>query len=407
MANKPIIDVDLGPNNGTLKFFTVDEITTFLEGERQHWNWLGSSPVNGQFQQPWGLINKQLRTMEGQISTMGDGIDLGAAGIFENALEQAFRNLRIPISTSPIGQFIDELRGDTPIVAASALSSWMNTGGIDIGKFEHAKGVMLIAAFDANMTSKTPASVKRSLENLHKSFQEAKAKTERETGDQRETFKREMAYQRKILARSIRQARRRLSIFMDGKRERVDQTLSNLGDAAAETILSIRNTENLYREHMQLKGPVEYWSKKAVTHRAQTLVYRKWLIGFSVFASLALVGSLFWIGGHAIEIASAEKPPAVYLVLVTLGVVMTTIVFWAARILTRLFLSEHHLAIDADERAIMTQTYLALTAEKAATDEDRAIVLSSLFRPTADGIVKDDAAPDLSPASLLSRIGSR
>ncbi|MEJ6850707.1 DUF6161 domain-containing protein [Sinorhizobium fredii] len=105
--------------------------------------------------------------------------------------------------------------------------------------------------------------------------------------------------------------------------------------------------------------------------------------------------------------SSNTKPPAVYLILVTLGVVITTIVFWAGRILTRLFLSEHHLAIDAEERAVMAQTYLALTAEGQAGEKERDIVLTSLFRPTADGIVKDDAAPDLSPAALLARLGSR
>jgi hypothetical protein len=198
-----------------------------------------------------------------------------------------------------------------------------------------------------------------------------------------------------------------LTAFRSSKDAQVNQSLSHLGEQAMASIASIQETENLYREHMRLKGPVEYWSQKAEAHRTKTLTYRNFLVAFSVLASLALVGSLYWIAGHAIEIATTDKPPAVYLVLVTLGVVLTTIVFWAARILTRLFLSEHHLAIDAEERSIMAQTYLALTAEGQATEQERAIVLGSLFRPTADGIVKDDAAPDLSPAALLSRLGAR
>jgi hypothetical protein len=67
-------------------------------------------------------------------------------------------------------------------------------------------------------------------------------------------------------------------------------------------------------------------------------------------------------------------------------------------------MSEHHLAVDSEERATMVKTYLALTEKNAADEKERALVLASLFRPTSDGIVKDDAAPDMSPAALLSRV---
>jgi hypothetical protein len=70
-------------------------------------------------------------------------------------------------------------------------------------------------------------------------------------------------------------------------------------------------------------------------------------------------------------------------------------------------MSEHHLAIDSEERAVMAKTYLALTKDKAADEKDRSIILTSLFRPTADGIVKDDAAPELSPGALISKVLSK
>ena len=49
---------------------------------------------------------------------------------------------------------------------------------------------------------------------------------------------------------------------------------------------------------------------------------------------------------------------------------------------------------DAGERVVMAQTSLALVAESAGPkDVDRTLVLSSLFRPSSTGVVKDDAAP--------------
>ena len=81
------------------------------------------------------------------------------------------------------------------------------------------------------------------------------------------------------------------------------------------------------------------------------------------------------------------------------------VIFWVGRLLTKLYLSEHHLRIDAEERAIMTTTYLALTNSKAAEDSDRQIILAALFRSTPDGIVRDDGPVDLNLAMILSRLG--
>ncbi|WP_354327114.1 DUF6161 domain-containing protein [Porphyrobacter sp. MBR-155] len=76
--------------------------------------------------------------------------------------------------------------------------------------------------------------------------------------------------------------------------------------------------------------------------------------------------------------------------------------FWIMRIVVRTYMTEHHLAIDATSRASMAETYLALKKESAATDQDRAIVLASLFRPVVDGIVKDDGLPAITPAAIIS-----
>lgn len=52
----------------------------------------------------------------------------------------------------------------------------------------------------------------------------------------------------------------------------------------------------------------------------------------------------------------------------------------------------------------MVTTYLALANEGAADEKDRSIVLAALFRPTADGVVKDDGLPMTAPAALFSNM---
>lgn len=392
---EPILDVDLGAHNGVRKFFTVEEIKNFVESEYSEWTWLSSSPVSETLSNPWNTVGNGLGSIRNTASQLTPN-DTTRIESVKNSMENIFRSTRIPLSTSPIGIFILELKAQSPVAAAAALASWLKVGGVNISNFDHLKGAVLMAAFDENISPKVPQTVRKSLEKLTRDLQTASAKTEQETREQRNDFSQNKAHQRKITADMVRQGRRRVIAFREHLRQNAETAIS-----------SIQQAEALYREHMKIKGPVEYWKTKAAAHRNSANSYRKTLVVFSVVAGLGLIGALAFIASHAIEIASTDKPPAVYLVLVTLGVVLSTVVFWAARILTRLFLSEHHLAIDADERAVMAQTYLALTAEGQATDSERSIVLASLFRPTADGIVKDDAAPDLSPAALLSKIGSR
>jgi hypothetical protein len=71
----------------------------------------------------------------------------------------------------------------------------------------------------------------------------------------------------------------------------------------------------------------------------------------------------------------------------------------------RIVLSNLHLEIDSGERVVMAKTYLAMVKEKNISDEDRKLVLASLFRPTSTGMVKDDAAP-ATWMDFLSRIVS-
>ena len=64
-------------------------------------------------------------------------------------------------------------------------------------------------------------------------------------------------------------------------------------------------------------------------------------------------------------------------------------VFWSV-----LFLSQLHLAADASERMTMVQTYLSLQESgRTFKDEDIRLVLNALFRPTSDGLIKNDALP--------------
>src|SRR5690606_32391821 len=68
---------------------------------------------------------------------------------------------------------------------------------------------------------------------------------------------------------------------------------------------------------------------------------------------------------------------------------------WLVRITARMFWSNHHLANDANHRVVVGRSFLALIKRDVGLSEDeRLIIFRTLFRPTKDGIIKDDGYPN-------------
>ncbi|RYG94899.1 MAG: hypothetical protein EON58_15310 [Alphaproteobacteria bacterium] len=172
-------------------------------------------------------------------------------------------------------------------------------------------------------------------------------------------------------------------------------------------ISSIEATERSYREFMRLKAPATYWTDKAGEHRAlESKAVTRVIFFFTL--SLPVMGLMFFgAADYLLRYGGSNPPPGLYIISGAGLATTAGLLFWVGRLLTKLYLSQHHLRQDAEERAVMTTTYLALTADQAAGDADRQIILSALFRATSDGIIKEDGGLDASIPSLISRLAAR
>lgn len=100
---------------------------------------------------------------------------------------------------------------------------------------------------------------------------------------------------------------------------------------------------------------------------------------------------------------SAKGPLTITGLLLVISVLM-----WVARLQYRIHLSERHLALDASEKKAFAATYLAMKEGKNVSGDREAIVLASLFRPTQDGIIRDDeSGMDISALALIAKQLSR
>lgn len=188
--------------------------------------------------------------------------------------------------------------------------------------------------------------------------------------------------------------------------------------AVARARADIQAVHATYQEQMRLQEPVKYWSQKGLEHSRQA---KKWLwatagaaacvlgmpaIAWAVADVIGLVPQrpLFgWPSAGAIGWADIlRNAKALSFVLLASGLTI-----WGLRFCARVYLSERHLATDANERSTIVMTYLALLKENAASEAERAIVLQTLFRSSADGIVRDDSGMDPSIAGLLAKLMDR
>lgn len=313
----------------------------------------------------------------------------------QSEFETIFHKHSVPIVDTPKALLIAHLIGTSGrAAAAGALTVFVDTQLDSNGPPLSAKllyGIVIGSNFILGLPYEKDFE-KTSFDALSLEFKEGIKSLKRETKTRLTTLDNAEILRRKRAWKKALSLRR-------GVRKAIASEQTRL-QAEIEELETVRNT---YREFMQLKAPVEYWNTKASIHSTQTRKYKNALLVFSVVGGVLLVGALAFIANRIGYISETNKTSAVYLAWASLGAALSVILFWVARILVRLFMSEHHLAIDAQERATMITTYLALTNANAASEDERKIVLASIFRPTADGIVKDDGAPDFSPASMLSK----
>ncbi|SFD89694.1 hypothetical protein SAMN04489710_10890 [Paracidovorax konjaci] len=171
---------------------------------------------------------------------------------------------------------------------------------------------------------------------------------------------------------------------------------------------TIRKT---FREEIALREPNKYWQGKCSRHQMYATI---WGIATAILLAIAMLGLAHFAPDYFSKmdslpsIESGKPYPAVVAHdtwRIGVFALMAIFGFWAVRLVVRMFLSHLHLHADASERMVMLQTYLALMeGNKLEDKDDRKLILQALFRPSTDGLVKDESAPP-SIGEWLTRSG--
>lgn len=142
-----------------------------------------------------------------------------------------------------------------------------------------------------------------------------------------------------------------------------------------------------YDNQLALQAPSKYWKNKQVEHKKQSQI----LATAAVTSGLVGATALFFLFSAIFQELKANQIPSWGQVLS--ATVASVMVLWIIKTLVRLTMSHIHLALDAEERRTMILSYLAMSKLSDATPDERKGLLAAIFRPTGDGIVKDETPP--------------
>ena len=408
-----MIDIDFGPlGGGVRKFRDLVQVREHAQNEQRAWEDVAYAPqiqqVRNDSEQSVRSLSERWQAVQNHISNLGATPNMETA---PHELSNLFKNTRLVSVNSFEGATIASIGADHgrdaaagAIYAALAVDSDQTFAQLVVRQLEGALRFLAITSGLTKETSSTArASIRKTIEHLTAAASIYEGVLEQKLAGHEGDFN---EFRNAIETDRAAFSTYRASEASAGEEER---TLR-----AAEWA----DLKNLYENQLTIQGPVRLWKGRSRAHGTAAKAYRTWacclgiggLVLGAVLMRFAFIPGVNWLFSKGLGLPAGAGQAASQEVswkyefglLAAATLIFLTLYLWVMRVVMRMYLTEHHLAIDASSRSAMAYTYLALTKTGAADTTDRAIVLASLFRPLTDGIVKDDSSPVLSPAGILA-----
>jgi Family of unknown function (DUF6161) len=383
MKPEPIIDIDLGDNGGRIVFRSIKDAYEWVNRETEFWSWM-TLHLSSNIQVLPAIIShytSRIANIQQAITALQEPTNpnyQSQINQISNLFTTYYGGKEILHSTSIGARFVADLKLHLPLEAIAANGYLVNFPSLFSNTLTPTlfRGVFEASLFEKGIKSNVKHE-RKALEELKSEFQNT---IENFTTD---IYKLQNDHENAVEAQAKLKATQ-ASQFA----EIISNSEEKLINKLSETDTELQNITKTYDEKLALEAPVRYWKNKRKNHTAAKKNLFIWLIVF-VVASLILLFS----GYHALlaDFEPGETPDYW-----RLGVAITFLstVFWIARILVRIYLSHLHLEEDAFQRITMIQTFLSLMRRgKLPKDEDMNLILTALFRPNGDGLVKDEGVP--------------
>ena len=371
-------------NDGTIKRFKkFSTFHNFIQKEVDFWKNYNKGLLN-EIYNHFNQINRNLISAVNNIST-----NISTA---ENSLNQAIslskiNKLPFLISETSLSKFLINLYNINNLRADGAYSFLKNTIDTRINQKEYFIG--LISAFNYI--------------NLDETLKNKLSAEELSLGE---------------ISKKYTESIDSLEIYYNNKTQEVDESIIKFKDELTnwqssttksydETInqkkIEFEELKKFYEEKLRIDSPAKYWEELHEEYNTKGKNWKNWSIFLSVLLITLLTFILYFFP------SSFDITKGILSSTNIKGTIIFTLIVSVAIYLIRFFIklstSAFHLSRDAKERFQLTHIYLSMLKEGALKEEDRLIILQSLFSRADTGLLKGDSSPKLpGDVGVLSNI---
>lgn len=158
--------------------------------------------------------------------------------------------------------------------------------------------------------------------------------------------------------------------------------------------ITIKELESTYKEKLKLEAPAIYWNQRAKKLRTQGWYALGIMVALIIISTFSL-GEILWNTPEQIysSFFNGDKSAAIRWSIVYVTII--SLIAFCIRAVTKVMFSSFHLARDCEERYTLTYFYLALLKDSSVNENERQLIMQSLFSRAETGLLKDDSSPTM------------
>ena len=382
--------ITIKTETGSKWFDDPDKLLAWAQQQRQLYGFHGNVSQRYQMQQLFSTFDQSWNNLQKQIT---DGLRRfkndpdnynNRVEQFSNSFSSYITNKQLFTEEAPFAPFVQHQAEKSAELglAALAVAFDANVSPVDRKMYQ---GLQQADEYFAGSDDR--------IKDEADSLQQLKERWDEEQTNQRDNWVNE--YQQKIDEATRQNSK--VDGLISGWQEQTETQTADLEthkeefkkkfkDELANAKTDLENLTKTYDDKLALHAAVKYWGIQKDSNRNKA-------IGFGIVMIVMIIAVvttlMVFVDNHlntTIKDVALNK-------LITVAAI-TTFGIWLIKVAANIFMSHLHLATDAQERRTMIHTYLALTRKgQGPKEEDRQLILQTLFRPSTTDMVKNDQGP--------------
>lgn len=408
----PTLTFKLASDERNKSFKTKQELETFFQEEYSFWNNYFDTCIEknqnlrGPLQRIKRNLFRHLESINQIISSISDDFD-NIDG-YKLSLQNYYTSNLLLYSQSAYAKFV--LKEEDCVLSIFLIAVYLQKGFEDVlinnyGQMQDPVQINLVVPLISEATAKKILfdtgritnidSEKASLTLIKEEFGDLISQGEDDLNDIRES------YQKEKESIQHRQQRARQQVRINIKRFRKFMQISKH---------NMKDFEDFYEKKLAMDSAVKYWTDQKIKSYKISAILAAAIIIISICGISYLFGISEIIGHNLLDINNTQiKNTALdtihYLPILHFAIISTFLI-WFMRIIVKIFLSKLHSAEVAGEREMFIKSYLALLNEhkdSIVDDNDRQLILQSIFRPSNDGFIAEEGPKITDIINLVSK----